>query len=70
MPKVTFKDEWCQTCGLCITACPMKIIKFSESRINKKGFAPAELIESNASKCTGCAMCATMCPDYVIKVEK
>ena len=40
MAKVTFNEERCKGCGLCITACPKQIIHFSD-KINGKGFKPA-----------------------------
>ena len=66
--KVTFADERCKGCGLCVDACPKKIITLSGERFNQKGFHPAEL--TDGTKCTGCAFCAIMCPDVAIKVEK
>lgn len=67
MPKVTFRTERCKGCGLCVDACPKKIVKLDES-INAKGYHPACITDQ--SQCIGCAFCATMCPDCVIKVEK
>ena len=67
MAKVTFdKDLW-KGCGLCVTACPKKIVALSDD-LNKRGYHPAEVVEQD--KCIGCAFCATMCPDCVITVEK
>ena len=68
MAKVTFKKDLCKGCGLCITACPKKIIALSKDEINLKGHHPAEVTDQE--KCIGCAFCATMCPDCVITVEK
>ena len=68
MAKVTFKKDLCKGCGLCIMACPKKIIALSKDEINQKGLHPAELTDQG--KCIGCAFCATMCPDCVITVEK
>ncbi len=68
MAKVTFKTELCKGCGLCVTACPKKIVKLDTDKINAKGYHPATVTESE--KCIGCAFCATMCPDCVITVEK
>ena len=68
MAKVTFKKDLCKGCGLCITACPKKIIALSKDEINRKGHHPAEITDQE--KCIGCAFCATMCPDCVITVEK
>ena len=67
MAKVTFNEDKCKGCELCIVACPKKIVVLAE-RINQKGFKPAEVREQD--KCIGCAFCATMCPDCVIEVEK
>ena len=39
--EVKFDENVCKGCGLCKSACPMKIIDIDETRINKKGFNPA-----------------------------
>lgn len=68
MPKVTFDDDRCKGCGLCVAACPKKIVVLSSTKLNSKGFHPAEITDQSA--CIACAFCATMCPDAVIRVEK
>ena len=68
MAKLTFKEELCKGCGLCVNACPKKILALSTTRLNHKGHAPVEIL--NQDDCIGCAFCATMCPDCVITVEK
>lgn len=68
MNKVTFNEDLCKGCGLCVLACPKKIISLDSEKLNKKGYHPARI--TDAEKCIACAMCATMCPDVVIKVEK
>ena len=68
MAKVTFNDDRCKGCGLCVDACPKKIVIMAKDRINQKGFHPATVVEMD--KCIGCAFCATMCPDVVIEVER
>ncbi|MBR5388852.1 MAG: 4Fe-4S dicluster domain-containing protein [Clostridia bacterium] len=68
MAKVTFDEERCKGCGLCVTACPVKIISLADEKINSKGYHPAEVKETE--KCIGCASCALMCPDTVIVVER
>ena len=68
MAKVTFRTDMCKGCGLCVGACPKKIIALATDRINAKGHHPAECIDE--SKCIGCAFCATMCPDCIIRIEK
>lgn len=68
MAKLTFKTDLCKGCGLCVNACPKKILTLSKGKINKKGHNPVEVTDE--SLCIGCAFCATMCPDCIITVEK
>lgn len=68
MGKVTFREDECKGCGLCIEACPKGILRLSKEKINKKGHHPAECFRPE--ECVGCASCAIMCPDCVIKVER
>ncbi len=68
MAKLTFKDELCKGCGLCVGACPKNLLSLSKSRLNQKGHSPVEI--EKMEECIGCAFCATMCPDCVITVEK
>ena len=67
MAKVTINQDKCKGCGLCATACPKKIIVFSDE-INSLGYKPAVITDMDS--CLGCAMCAVMCPDTIIEVEK
>jgi len=66
--KVTFEENSCKGCELCVIVCPQKIIAIDEKTINGRGYHPAVVIDPE--KCTGCANCALMCPDSVIKVER
>jgi len=68
MAKVTFNEERCKGCGLCVTVCPKGIVLLDKEKINQKGYHPA--IVKEQEKCIGCASCAIMCPDTVIKVER
>lgn len=68
MNKITFRTSLCKGCGLCVDACPKKIIVICNDILNEKGYHPASIIDQD--KCIACAMCAAMCPDVVIKVEK
>ncbi len=68
MVKITFKIDTCKGCGLCVAACPKKIVQISTDVINKNGHHPASVTDEAA--CIGCASCATMCPDCVITIEK
>ncbi len=68
MARLTFKEELCKGCGLCVNACPKNLLCLSNTRLNQKGYAPVEL--TDPEKCVACASCAMMCPDCVITVEK
>lgn len=68
MAKLTFQEELCKGCGLCVSACPKGLLRLCKTRLNQKGHTPVELTDEAA--CVGCAFCATMCPDCVITVEK
>ncbi len=66
--KVTFDQDLCKGCGLCVASCPVKIVEIDKATINKKGYNPATVVDTE--KCIGCTNCATMCPDSVITVER
>lgn len=68
MPKVTFRQERCKGCGLCVSVCPKKIVMMDTNALNDKGYHPATV--SDMSQCIGCAFCATICPDCVITIEE
>lgn len=51
-------DE-CKGCGLCIEACPPKVIALSE-RLNHYGYRTATYAGSG---CTGCGICFLVCPE-------
>jgi NAD-dependent dihydropyrimidine dehydrogenase PreA subunit len=46
----------CYGCGVCVIACPHKIIKLD---LNKNGFYQPEIIEPD--KCTDCGSCLSVC---------
>ena len=68
MAKVTFQEDRCKGCNLCVSVCPKKIIALSADTINAKGHRPAQITKQE--DCIACAFCATICPDAVIRVEK
>ena len=68
MKNIIFNEENCKGCGLCITACPKKLIELDKNIINKKGYNPASVKDKDA--CTTCGQCAIICPDVVIKIER
>lgn len=68
MAVVTINEELCKGCGLCVRACPKKIMQLSKSKLNSKGYHPAEVTDMAA--CIACASCARTCPDVAIQIEK
>lgn len=68
MKKIEFNEEKCKGCGLCVIACPKKLVSLNKNKINKKGHNPADVVEKD--KCVACGQCAVMCPDNVIYIEK
>jgi 2-oxoglutarate ferredoxin oxidoreductase subunit delta len=51
-------DE-CKGCGLCVEACPPKVIALSE-QLNHYGYRTATYAGSG---CTGCGICFMVCPE-------
>lgn len=68
MGKTRIDPERCKGCAICVSVCPMHILRLSKEALNIKGFHPAENFDMD--KCTGCAACALMCPDTCIEVER
>lgn len=68
MPGAYIDVNVCKGCGLCVTACPKKIIQIDEKTINIKGYAPAHVVDQEA--CIACGACYAMCPDCAITVER
>ena len=52
-------DEECKGCGLCIEACPPKVISMSE-RLNHYGY---KTVLYAGAGCTGCGICFMVCPE-------
>ena len=68
MIKVTINELLCKGCGLCARACPNNVLALSRTKLNLKGYHPAEVVDQAA--CIGCASCARTCPDVAIRIEK
>ena len=68
MKSITFNEELCKGCELCIDACPKKIISLDKDKINQKGYHPASVKDQDA--CTACGQCYVICPHVAIKIEK
>ena len=64
---IVVDNEKCKGCGLCVAACPTKVIDL-HSEVNGKGYHYAYMKEPEA--CIGCTSCAMVCPDSVISVYK
>ncbi len=64
---IVVDNEKCKGCGLCVAACPTKVIDL-HSEVNGKGYHYAYMKEPES--CIGCTSCAMVCPDSVISVYK
>ena len=67
MVKYEIDESRCKGCGLCVRACPKKILALSD-KLNTKGYHPVGITDVEA--CTACAACARTCPDTAIRIEK
>lgn len=68
MKNITFNQDLCKGCELCVGVCPKKIVAIDKEKINLKGYNPAGVTDKE--KCIACGQCALICPDVVIKIEK
>ncbi|MGA2283009.1 MAG: 4Fe-4S dicluster domain-containing protein [Candidatus Dormibacteria bacterium] len=57
--SVTIDAQECKGCGLCIEACPPRVLRLS-AELNTHGYHPAEY---GGSGCTGCGICYYVCPE-------
>ncbi|MFI3174098.1 MAG: ferredoxin family protein [Bacillota bacterium] len=65
--KITIDEVICKGCELCVSVCPKKVLKLSETNINLSGYTPAEVANDD---CIACLSCGKMCPDGAITIEK
>lgn len=65
---IDIDQERCKGCGLCIEACPKKLIVFAGRTVNSHGYPYVTTDES--AMCTGCASCGIICPDGCITVYR
>jgi len=66
MAKVVVLEEYCKSCGLCISICPKKALSIG-SAANAKGYYSVIVAENN---CIGCGLCGVMCPDLALEIYK
>ncbi len=56
--SVDLDSQECKGCGLCVDACPPKVLRLAEW-LNHYGYHPAEYLGG----CTGCGICFFVCPE-------
>jgi len=66
MPRIKINKARCKGCYLCVTNCPVALIKI-EKTLNVRG---VKGVHFSGGKCTGCGMCAVICPDGAIEVYR
>ncbi len=64
---VVVDTEECKGCGLCVEACPQKVLR-QNKRVNNKGYQYAYM--EFPDLCIGCSNCAVVCPDSCITVYR
>ena len=57
--SVEMNSEECKGCGLCIEACPPKVLRLA-STWNHYGYNPASYLGHG---CSGCGICYFVCPE-------
>jgi 2-oxoglutarate ferredoxin oxidoreductase subunit delta len=57
--SVTINVDECKGCGLCVEACPPRVLRLS-AILNRYGYHPADYLGSG---CTACGICYYVCPE-------
>jgi 2-oxoglutarate ferredoxin oxidoreductase subunit delta len=57
--SVILASDECKGCGLCVAACPPKVLHLAP-RLNLSGYHPAAY---DGHGCTGCGICFFACPE-------
>jgi 2-oxoglutarate ferredoxin oxidoreductase subunit delta len=58
--RVDLNSAECKGCGLCVKACPPKVLSLSDT-LNRYGYHPAAYDAGGG--CTGCGICFFVCPE-------
>ncbi|MBI3470862.1 MAG: 4Fe-4S dicluster domain-containing protein [Candidatus Solibacter usitatus] len=56
---VRLSAEECKGCGLCVEACPPKVLRLADG-LNRCGYHPVRYLNRG---CTGCGICFYACPE-------
>jgi len=65
MANVKVLEEYCKSCGLCVSACPREALKIGR-HLNSQGFNP--VVFDEAAGCAGCGNCTVVCPDAALEL--
>ena len=57
--SVDLNSDECKGCGLCVEACPPKVLQLAAS-LNRHGY---HLVAYTGTGCTGCGICFFACPE-------
>ncbi len=57
--RVEIAEDLCKGCGLCLLACPVRVLVLAE-HLNSYGYHPARYLGRG---CTGCGVCFYACPE-------
>ena len=57
--KLVVDEDECKGCGLCVEACPPKVIRLNQ-HLNHSGYRTAAY---RGTGCTGCGICFMACPE-------
>jgi 2-oxoglutarate ferredoxin oxidoreductase subunit delta len=57
--SVSIDAEECKGCGLCVEACPPRVLALAAG-LNRSGYHPAAYLGSG---CTACGICYYVCPE-------
>lgn len=66
MAGIAIDAEQCKGCGLCVDACPQRVIAIG-ARINGRGQFYA--VTADPRRCIACRSCSIACPEAAIEVR-